>query len=205
MRAFQEKKGNPGSLIYQNVTFRYCGCTSAQELLADLELDEVEQLGVVHGVALVEVNHDEGNVDLVGEKNVLAGLGHRAVSGGDDEDRAVHLRRARDHVLDVVGVPGAVHVGVVTRSGLVLDVGDRVVIPRSGSSGALSIVSKARYSPVLQGEVLRDRRGQRRLAVVDVADRPDIDVGLGALELLLGHLGRGSCCSARSSDRPADS
>jgi hypothetical protein len=41
----------------------------------------------------------------------------------------------------------------------------------------------------LQGEVLGDGRGEARLAVVDMADRPDVDVRLGALELLLCHLG----------------
>ena len=54
---------------------------------------------------------------------MLARLGHRAVGRGDDEDRAVHLRRAGDHVLDVVGVTGAVDVRVVTVLRLVLDVG----------------------------------------------------------------------------------
>ena len=40
---------------------------------------------------------------------------------------------------------------------------------------------------VLVGEHLGDRRRQRRLAVVDVTDRPDVQVRLVALELLLGH------------------
>ena len=65
-----------------------------------------------------------------------------------------------------------------------------MVMPRSRSSGALSMVSKARYSaPPLQAEVLGDGRGERRLAVVDVPDGAHVDVGLGALELLLGHRG----------------
>jgi hypothetical protein len=56
---------------------------------------------------------------------VLTSLRHRTVGGGDHENRAVHLGRTGDHVLDVVGVTGAVDVRVVTRLGLVLDVGDR--------------------------------------------------------------------------------
>ena len=96
----------------------------AQEL-ADLELDEIEELGVVDRVDLVEEDDDVRHLDLAGEEDVLAGLGHRAVGRGDDEDRAVHLGRAGDHVLDVVGVAGAVDVGVVAGVGLVLDVGDR--------------------------------------------------------------------------------
>ena len=95
------------------------------EQLAHLELDELDELLVVDHVALVERDDDRGHADLAGEQHVLTRLRHRAVGGGDHEDRAVHLGRAGDHVLDVVGVTGAVDVGVVTRLGLVLDVGDR--------------------------------------------------------------------------------
>jgi hypothetical protein len=72
---------------------------------------------------LVHEHHDGGHADLAGEQDVLAGLGHGAVGGGDDEDGAVHLGGAGDHVLDVVGVAGAVDVGVVALLGLVFDVG----------------------------------------------------------------------------------
>ena len=43
-------------------------------------------------------------------------------SAADHQDRAVHLRGTGDHVLDVVGVPRAVDVRVVTVGRLVLDV-----------------------------------------------------------------------------------
>ena len=57
---------------------------------------------------------------------------------------------ACDHVLDVVGVPGAVDVRVVALGGLVLDVGRvAIVMPRSRSSGALSMASKAIAVPPL--------------------------------------------------------
>ena len=55
---------------------------------------------------------------------MLTGLGHGPVGGGDHQDGAVHLGGSGDHVLDVVGVPGAVDVRVVAGVGLVLDVGD---------------------------------------------------------------------------------
>jgi hypothetical protein len=67
---------------------------------------------------------DAGHADLAGEQHVLARLGHRAVRGRDHEDRAVHLGGAGDHVLHEVGVARAVDVGVVTRLGLVLILGD---------------------------------------------------------------------------------
>src|SRR5581483_5216759 len=82
------------------------------EELADLELDEVEELGVLHGVDLVHVDHDARHADLAGEQDVLARLRHGAVGRGDDEDRAVHLGGAGDHVLDVVGVARAIDVRV---------------------------------------------------------------------------------------------
>ena len=158
------------------------------EQLADLELDQVEQLLVVDHVDLVEEDHDVRHLDLAGEQDVLAGLGHRAVGRGHDQDRAVHLGGAGDHVLDVVGVPRAVDVGVVARVGLVLDVGDRDGDPALALLGrVVDRVEGAVLGLALQGEVLGDRRGQARLAMVDVADRADIDVRLGALELLLGH------------------
>ena len=108
------------------------------EQLAEFHLDELEQLGVVDGVDLVQEDDDPRHADLAGEQDVLAGLRHRAVVGGDDEDGAVHLGGAGDHVLDVVGVAGAVDVGVVPVGRLVLDVGDgdgdRLVVVADGAA-----------------------------------------------------------------------
>ena len=92
------------------------------EELAHLHLDELEQLRVVDHVRLVEGDDDRRHLDLAGEQDVLARLRHRAVGRRDHEDRAVHLGGARDHVLDVVGVPRAVDVRVVAVVRLVLDV-----------------------------------------------------------------------------------
>ena len=159
------------------------------EELADLELDEVEQLGVVDGVDLVEEDDHVGHLHLAGQEDVLAGLGHRAVGRGDDEDRAVHLGGAGDHVLDVVGMARAVDVRVMAGVGLVLDVGDRdrdAALALLG--GVVDRVERAVLGPALEGEVLRDRRGERRLPVVDVTDRADVDVRLRPLELLLRHV-----------------
>ncbi len=159
------------------------------EQLAHLHLHELEELGIVDHVGLVEGDDDRRDLDLAGEQDVLARLGHRAVGRGYDEDRAVHLGGARDHVLDVVGVPGAVDVRVVAVLGLVLDVRG---VDRDAALALLgSLVDRVegRYLRVRArlGEDLRDRGGQRRLAVVDVTDRADVDVWLRPLELLLAH------------------
>ena len=92
------------------------------EQLAHFELDEVEQLGVLDEVALVEEHDDLRHVHLTGEQDVLARLRHRAVDRAHHEDRAVHLRGTRDHVLHVVGVARAVDVRVVAVRRLVLHV-----------------------------------------------------------------------------------
>ena len=155
------------------------------EEVANLELDEFEELGIVDRVDLVEEHDDVRHLHLAGQEDVLAGLGHGPVGGGDHEDRAVHLRRAGDHVLDVVGVAGAVDVGIVAVVVSILEVGDGDGdVPRA-LLGRVVDESNERYSASpLQREVLRDGRRQRRLSVVYVTDRADVDVGLGALELL---------------------
>ena len=72
--------------------------------------------------------------------------------------------------------------------GLVLDVrdGDRdaaLALFRS----LVDLVERREVGEALLGLTLGDRRRQRGLAVVDVADGTDVDVRLGALELLLRH------------------
>jgi hypothetical protein len=66
-----------------------------------------------------------GHADLASEQHVLARLRHRAVGRRHDQDRAVHLGGARDHVLDEVGVARAVDVRVVALRRLVLGVRGR--------------------------------------------------------------------------------
>src|SRR5581483_11594866 len=107
---------------------------------------------------------------------------------GDDENGAIHLRRAGDHVLHVVGVAGAIDVRVMALVGLILDV--------SGSDGdaarllfrrLVDLVIGRVLGLTLLGQYLRDRRRQRRLAVVDVTDGADIAMRLVAVEFFLGH------------------
>jgi len=145
---------------------------------------------VVHHVGLVQRDDDVRDADLAGEQDVLTRLGHRAVGGGDHEDRAVHLGRTGDHVLHVVGVTRSVDVRVVALVGLVLDVGDvdrDAAVALLGSAVDLSEVTGLVEVRVLVVQNLGDRRRERGLAVVDVTDGSDVDVRLGALELGLGH------------------
>ena len=160
------------------------------EQLADFHLDELEQLGIVDLVALVQEDDYIRNVNLTGEQQVLTGLSHGAVGGGDNEDGAVHLSSTGDHVLDIVSVARAVNVGVVTSLGLVLDVSG-VDGDAAGAllGGLVDLVVGGVGSGVRVSHVqdLGDSGGQSGLAVVNVADGANVDVGLGAVEYLLCH------------------
>jgi hypothetical protein len=159
-----------------------------RQQFAHFHLDELEQLRIVDHVALVQEHDERRNADLTGEQNVLAGLRHRAVGSRHDQDRAVHLSGAGDHVLHIVGVARAVDVGVVAVRGLILDV--------SGRDGdAARLLFRRLVDLVVGGESraagfrqhLGDRCGQRGLAVVDVTDRADVAMRLGALEFSFSH------------------
>ena len=166
------------------------------EQLAHLQLHQLEQLLVVDHVDLVEEDDDVGHVDLAGEQDVLPGLRHGTVRRGHDQDRSVHLGGAGNHVLHVVGVARAVHVGVVTVRRLVLDVrrGDRnAALPLLRS--LVDLVESNRVATELLGLREGDRCGERRLPVVNVPDGADVHVRLCPVELLLCHF---SATSLRS-------
>ena len=164
------------------------------EELAGLHLDEVDELFVVDHVALVQEHDDVGHAYLTGEQDVLAGLSHGAVGRSDNEDRAVHLSSTRDHVLDVVGMAGAVNVSVVASIRLILDVSDGDRDAALALLGSLVDVLEGRevsgrgaVRTVVLGENLGDCRSQRGLAMVDVTDGADVYMRLRAIELFLGH------------------
>ena len=160
----------------------------AGEQFADLHLHQFDDLFVIDHVALVECNHQSGNAHLLGQKDVLLGLGHGAVGGGTHQDGAVHLSGTGDHVLHIVRVARAVHVGVVTSLGLVLNVsgvdGDAAL---TLFRGAVDVGVVLNFSLTLLGEHVGDRSGEGGLAVVNVADGADVDVGLVPFELLACH------------------
>src|SRR5690606_17993401 len=55
----------------------------ARKQLANLELNELQDLLVLNHVALVESNHEVRNTNLLGQQHVLARLSHRAVSSSN--------------------------------------------------------------------------------------------------------------------------
>ena len=160
-----------------------------RQQLAHFHLHQVDQLFVFDRVALVQKHHDAGHAHLARQQNVLLGLRHRTVGRRNHQNRAVHLRRAGDHVLDVVGVARAIHVRVVTVRRLVLHVrrGDRDAALPLFRRVVDRIERTERVLRVVLLQYLGDRRRQRRLAVIDVPDRAHVHVRLRTIKLFLRH------------------
>src|SRR5262245_58700668 len=120
---------------------------------------------------------------------MLTGLWHWTVRGAHNENRPVHLGSTGNHVLDIIGVTGAIDVGVVAFVALVFDVcgRDRNAALFFFGSGVDRIIG-TRLGHALLREHAGDRRGERGLAVVDVTDSADVHVRLVAFELVLSHL-----------------
>ena len=161
----------------------------ALQQFADFHFHQVQQFGIVHHIDLVHGHYDVRHAYLARQQNVLAGLRHRSVGRRHHHDGAIHLRRAGDHVLDVIGVTRAIHVRVVPLGGLVLHVRHR---DRDSACLFLRGVVDRIEAPefvlrIVLGQHFRDRRRQGRLAVIDMSDRPDIYVRLAAVEFFLSH------------------
>ena len=169
-----------GNLVTREIILR--------QQIAHFHVHEIEQLGVINHVALVQKHDNRRNTHLTGEQDVLTRLRHRPVGRGNHENRAIHLRGTGDHVFDVVGVAGAIHVRIVALFRLILDVGgiDRDAALLFLGSG-INVRVALGFSEALLGENGGDCRSERGLAVIDVADRADVHMGFVAFELSLGH------------------
>jgi hypothetical protein len=156
--------------------------------LAHFHFDQFQQFGVVHHVALVQEDDDVGHAHLAGQQDVLAGLGHGAVCSGAHQDGAVHLGGAGDHVLHIVGVAGAVHVGVVAVGRFVFDVrGVDRDAARLFFRGRVNLVVRLGFAAELGRQHRRDGRRQRRLAMVHVTNRAHVHVRLGTFKFSFCH------------------
>ena len=158
--------------------------------LTELHLYELDELGVVDHVGLIEVDDDGGDADLTGEQYVLTGLGHGAVIGAHDQDGAVHLGGPRDHVLDVVGMARAVDVGVVAPVRLVLDVGggDRDA-PFLLLGSLVYLVERDPVGHALLREAPGDGARQGGLPVIYMADGSYVHMWFRPFKLFLTHTG----------------
>ena len=169
------------------------------EEFADFHLHQLDEFLVIDHVRLVHEHNDLRHADLTSEQDVLTSLGHRTICGGNDQNRSVHLGRTGDHVLDIVSVSRAIHMGVVTVFRLVLHMG--------GCDGdptlplfrrIIDLIKRLYHCTARLCKHSSDRSGQSRLAVVHVTNCPHIGVRLVAYEGFLRHLGN---LPARGLDR----
>ena len=119
---------------------------------------------------------------------MLAGLRHRAVCCGANEDRTVHLSGTRDHVFNIIGMAGAVYVSVVALVGLVFDVsgvdGDAALF---FFGSCVDLIVLLCFRVAFLGKDRGDSSSEGGLSVVDVANSANVDVRFRAFELRLGH------------------
>src|SRR5260370_24408000 len=164
------------------------GVLIAGEKLAQVELDKLDEFLVIDHVALVKGDNQEGHVDLAGQDDVLPGLRHGPVGGGHDENRAVHLGPAGNHIFDVILMPWTVHARVVALLSLVLHVGDRNCdSTRLLFRPLVDLVERLELGQTFLRKHLGTRSRQRRLSMVAVTDGPNVEGRLRPLELLLPH------------------
>jgi len=161
------------------------------EEITDFHLNEVEHLSVVNKVNLVHEDEDLRYVHLTGEKDVLAGLRHRTVSSGYNEDSTVHLSGTSYHVLNVVSVAWAVYVSIVALLCLVLYVsgvdGDTTFLLFRSIVDLIERLYLVGVTGDSLGENLGDCGSQSRLTVVNMADSTDVNVRLRSLESFFCH------------------
>ncbi|GBE59558.1 ISxac3 transposase, putative [Babesia ovata] len=149
------------------------------EELPDLQLDQLQELRVFQHVELVQEHNKSWHSDLFGEQHVLFGLGHWPIYAGDDQDGAVHLCCARNHVLHVVCVAGAVHVPVVPVLGFVF------YMRRVNGDSSLPLLWRAVYgfvrgvfSMAIHGAYLGKGGRERGFTVIDMSDGTNVEVFL---------------------------
>mmetsp|Transcript_4725 Transcript_4725/g.8717 ORF Transcript_4725/g.8717 Transcript_4725/m.8717 type:complete len:207 (-) Transcript_4725:402-1022(-) len=90
------------------------------EQISNFHLYQLQKLGVVHHIHLVYKHDQVGHTDLSREQNMLAGLWHRPVRSADHQDSPIHLRRACNHILDIICMSRAIRVRIMPLFCLIL-------------------------------------------------------------------------------------
>ena len=121
---------------------------------------------------------------------MLTGLGHGAVIGTHYEDGTIHLGSTGDHVLDVICVTGAVHMGIVSFIRFVFHVcGGYRNAPRLFLGGFINLIEGYPGGKPFIGQTPGNGRGEGGLAVIYVSNSSYIHVGFGSYKLFLSHRG----------------
>jgi hypothetical protein len=180
---------DPSSLDGRRADDRRPRQESPGDEVPDVLLDEVEPLGG-RQVALGQGDEPRGEAEQAEDLQVLPGLGHHRVVGGDHQHRQVEPCRAREHVADEPLVAGDV------------DEGEASVAQFDGGEAQVD----RDPPPTLVGEPVGVDAGQGpdqgRLAVVDVAGGPQHEVAGGRHGAGVAPDGRGTRPVESNDPRP---
>ena len=120
---------------------------------------------------------------------MLAGLNHRTICGTNDQNRAIHLRGTRDHVFHIVGMPGAIYMGIVPIFRLILH------MSRINGNTALfffgcfvNVVKGHKIGKPLGCQRLGNSSSQRGFAVINMPDCANVDMGFVPFKFFLRHI-----------------
>ena len=180
LKRLKGRTGNNGDVIAWEVI--------TAEQLAHFQFYQLKDFLVIDHVLLVEEHNQCWNTHLFSQKDMFLGLGHRTIRGCDYQNGAIHLGCASNHVFYIVRVAWTIHVGIVALLGFVLDVsrvdGDTTLFLFRST---IDFIVGLGLGHALGCEDVGDRRGESGLAVVNVANGANIDVGLVPFELLACH------------------
>ncbi|MET3852867.1 hypothetical protein ABIE48_006800 [Paenibacillus sp. OAE614] len=161
--------------------------------VTNFHFNQFKKFSVFNHVAFVQEYNDVRYAYLTGEQDVFASLRHWAVSCGYNQDRSVHLSSTSDHVFNIVGVPWAVNVCIVTVRCFVFHVcsGD------CDTAFALfwsfvDLIECYCSTTVSFGQYSRDSSSQSCFTMVDVTDSTDVNVRFSTFKLSLCHLNNSS-------------
>ncbi len=78
------------------------------------------KLLIIHHVHLVQRHHDRRHPHLTSQQHMLTSLRHRTIRRRHHQNRPIHLRRTRNHVLDVIRMPRHIHMRIMPIRRLIL-------------------------------------------------------------------------------------
>src|SRR5690554_1070487 len=178
----QRRTGNNRCVIAREVI-------DAQQI-ANFHFNQLKQLLIIYHVRFIQEHNDVRNANLAGQQNVFAGLRHWAVSCRTNQNRTVHLRRTRDHVLNIIRVARAVYVGVVASRRIILNVRGRYgYTTRTLFRGVIDLVKRTALASAPYFVTYTSKGGgQSGFTMVNVTNGAHVQVRLTTLKFRLRHL-----------------
>ena len=158
--------------------------------VTDFHFNQFDQFRIVNLVGFVQEHYDGRYANLAGQQDVFTGLRHGAVSSGNNQDGAVHLSSTGDHVLYIVSVPRAVNVCIVSGFGFVFNVSGVDGNPTFSFFRSLidiGISFESGFAARSFGQDFGDSRSQSGLAVIDVTNGTNVNMGFGSFKFLFSH------------------